>query len=334
MSALSEDIKHCSGDSSSKFSESALISIIVPVYKVEKYLPKCIDSLLSQTYSNIEIILVDDGSPDGCGEICDRYGRSDARIKVIHQPNQGVSAARNAGLAKAKGEYIGFCDPDDYVSPDMYGEMLRAIQSSGCDFAACGYNYYDEMYCLDYSRVYEERATEILDLKTLYFHLSDMPPTIRHGVVTKLFKSELIKGLRFNPILRSCEDLDFLCRYIRKVESVVFVHKPLYNNLVRKGSATHGGLDASSLRNSLVIHDRMYRDSMEIAGEYKDHAQAYLLDVCTLKYNEAKDKTESDTDSDVAWMRGYIRREALKAVFNSEINWKTKIYYLLLWIRK
>ena len=97
-----------------------MISIIVPVYNVENFLPKCIESLIRQTYKDIEIILIDDGSPDRCGFICDEYAINDKRIRVIHQTNSGVSAPRNAGLAVAKGEYIGFCDPDDFCAVDMY----------------------------------------------------------------------------------------------------------------------------------------------------------------------------------------------------------------------
>ena len=104
-----------------------LLSVIVPIYNVEKYLPKCIDSILAQNYSEIEVILVDDGSPDGCPEICDNYAEKDKRIVVIHQKNLGVSAARNAGLKAAHGEYIGFVDPDDWISPSMYQEMITAL---------------------------------------------------------------------------------------------------------------------------------------------------------------------------------------------------------------
>ena len=101
------------------------ISVIVPVYKVEPYLRKCLDSIVGQTYQNLEIILVDDGSPDKCGEICDEYARRDERIQVIHQENGGVSAARNAGLKKVTGEWIGWIDPDDWAEPDMFEYLLK-----------------------------------------------------------------------------------------------------------------------------------------------------------------------------------------------------------------
>ena len=104
-----------------------LISVIVPVYNVEPYLRKCVDSILAQSYSNLEVILVDDGSPDGCGAICDEYAAKDARVRVIHKPNGGVSDARNAGLDIMTGDYVAFVDSDDWVEADMYRTLLTQM---------------------------------------------------------------------------------------------------------------------------------------------------------------------------------------------------------------
>ena len=114
-----------------------LISIIVPVYKVEKYLVRCIKSIQNQTYTNIEIILVDDGSPDRCGIICDEIAREDSRIKVLHKENGGLSDARNKGIAIAQGEYVGFVDSDDYIEPDMYEHLLGVIEKYNVKLAIC-----------------------------------------------------------------------------------------------------------------------------------------------------------------------------------------------------
>lgn len=109
-----------------------LISVIVPIYKVELYLRKCINSILAQTYQNLEVILVDDGSPDQCGIICDEYAKSDSRVRVIHQENSGVASARNAGLQAAQGDYIGFVDSDDWIAPDMYDCLYLAAHEAFC----------------------------------------------------------------------------------------------------------------------------------------------------------------------------------------------------------
>lgn len=116
----------------------SLVSIIVPVYNTENYLGSCIESLLSQTYTSLQIILVDDGSTDGCGEICDAYARKDPRIQVIHQANGGVSSARNAGLDAARGRYVCFVDSDDHVLGTMAEEMVSAAEASACDLCVGG----------------------------------------------------------------------------------------------------------------------------------------------------------------------------------------------------
>ena len=115
-----------------------LISVIVPVYKVEKYLDKCVESIVKQTYKNLEIILVDDGSPDRCPEMCDEWSKKDSRVKVIHKENGGLSDARNAGLNIATGALIGFVDSDDYIDIEMYEMLYNLILSTGSDISACG----------------------------------------------------------------------------------------------------------------------------------------------------------------------------------------------------
>lgn len=310
-----------------------MVSVIVPIYNVERYLRRCVDSLLAQTLTDIEIILVDDGSPDACGAIVDEYAAADFRVRVIHQPNSGVSAARNAGLNVARGEYIGFCDPDDFVAPEMYALMLEAIEKNDTDLVACGYEYYGEDYKRDDLRPYPIRPDELLTREDIYRMLADMPPTLRHGVVTKLFRKSLIGNRRFDTSLHSAEDADFFLGYLESVKSGAFIHKPLYCNLVRAGSATHGGLNPLRLADSFKVHDRMYRDTVRNFPTLRPSALAFLLDVCTLKYNESKSRADNE-HSVLSEMRSYIRRKALSAIGCSAIPWKIRIYYLLFWIRK
>ena len=124
------------------------ISVIVPVYKAEKFLATCIESILNQTYCNLEIILVDDGSPDSCGKICEKYALSDSRVKVVHQKNAGVAAARNVGLDLAEGDYVTFVDSDDYIQPQMYEKMIRCAEHNHCDLVMCD--------CIRYIRMEEK----------------------------------------------------------------------------------------------------------------------------------------------------------------------------------
>ncbi len=311
-----------------------MISIIVPIYNVEKYLPQCLDSLISQTYRDIEIILVDDGSPDKCPEICDDYARSDNRVIVIHQKNEGESAARNAGVIAAKGEYIGFVDPDDWVAHDMFEKMLDAMIENQTDLAIVGYHYCHDDGSIDESRPYQRRSPEILSQKEIMRRCSDIPPTIRHVVWNKLFRKKLLQGLSFQESLRASMDVKLLTEYLLKTQKAVFLHKPYYFNRVRVGSATHGGLSIRSLADTFEAHKYMYDTIVKAYPDLKQYSQAFLLDVYLLKYKEAKRKAgnhemlEESASADLNRMKKTIRQEGIKALCNPNIFWKTRIRYI------
>lgn len=314
-----------------------MISVIVPVYGVEKYLPKCIESLVKQTFKDIEIVLIDDGSPDSCGKICDEYAENYEQLVVIHQVNQGVSAARNAGLKIAKGEYIGFVDPDDWIAPEMYESMHSAMKETNADLCICGYDYYDEHGKVDENRRYNTKENETITQKDVMYRFFDMPPTIRHVVANKLFKKELLQDNKFKEGLHSSEDVLFLDEYVLKIKNAVVVHQPYYKSLVRQGSATHGGLSINSLAESFEAHYQMYQDAVGKYPELKEHSLAFLLDVCTLKYTEACRKSLQLEQSEkkkiqkcLTEMRHFIKRNAVSALFNKEIYWKTRVMYLIL----
>lgn len=312
-----------------------MISIIVPIYNVEKFLPQCLDSLISQTYRDIEIILVDDGSPDRCPEICDHYAKNDKRIVVIHQKNAGESAARNAGVLISKGEYIGFVDPDDWVSNDMYKNMLDAMIINETDMVICGYHYCFEDGSIDIQRGYKRREPEILCQKELMKRCTDIPPTIRHVVWNKLFHKRLFEGLFFQESLRASMDVILLTEYLLRVNKAVFLHEPLYYNRVRNGSATHGGLSIHSLADTYDAHRFMHDTIIKKYPELRKYSQAFLLDVYLLKFNEAKRKARecgntSEFDiADLKQMRKSIHIEARQALFNSNIYWKTRLAYMI-----
>jgi len=306
-----------------------MISVIVPVYNVEKYLTKCIDSIIAQTYKDIELILVDDGSPDDCPKICDEYAEKDSRIRVIHKENGGVSTARNVGLKIARGEYIGFVDPDDYIDEAMYENMLSAMETTNSDMAICGYEYVNENNEIDKNRTYVVAPNEILDRKKLFEEYTNMPPTVRHGVVNKLFKKCILKDLLFPEEIHSAEDVLFLLKYSVQIKQAVFVRKPLYYNLVREGSATHGGLCTEQLKASFFVHEKMYLDTVDLYPDLKAKSIAFLLDVLLLKYNEGKNKLQTVREkSSLILMKKMIRKYGRKALFNKKIYWKTRLMYL------
>ena len=214
-----------------------LISVIVPVYNMEKYLPKCLDSILGQTYKNLEIILVDDGSSDGSGDLCDRYAAKDIRIKVIHQNNKGVSGARNVGLDLASGEYIGFVDPDDYIAPKMYELLLKHILQDGADIATCG----NVTLKPDGKRILGRFATQTAHLYTdNVIWLKDfLPYEANHVLWNKLFRKEIIGQVRLDETLVRGDDLEFLVRLFAEPLRITYFPHALYYYLVREHSIVH-----------------------------------------------------------------------------------------------
>lgn len=212
----------------------ALISVIVAVYNIEEYLPRCIESILAQTYHHLEIILVDDGSTDGSGAICDDYAARDARIQVIHKPNGGLSDARNAGLDIAKGEYIGFVDGDDWIEPDMYYAMYEACVAAGAQLAACRYKQITKSGIIDASagNSVSLSKTEALEI----YVCGDERYQIYNSVWSKLFARTLIQDMRF-PVGKNSEDIMFTTRAFCRMERLAYLDKAYYNYVLdREGS--------------------------------------------------------------------------------------------------
>lgn len=221
-----------------------LISVIVPAYKVEKYLNRCVDSILSQSYPNIEVLLVDDGSPDSCPQICDEYARRDARVRAIHKPNGGLSDARNAGIDAARGEYVAFVDGDDYVDAEMYAALYQALQKSGDKLAVCGFKKVTDEGVLrkETDMRFAPRLTEDEFWYQLFFPFRDL------GTVAwnKLYHRSLFEELRF-PVGAIHEDEWLVHKYVSRAEHISVVNRCLYYYVVREGSITAQSLSPRSL---------------------------------------------------------------------------------------
>lgn len=209
------------------------ISVIIPIYNVANYLPKCIESVINQTYKNLEIILMDDGSPDNCPKICDEYAQTDSRIKVVHKPNGGLSDARNAGLDIATGEYIGFIDSDDYIDEHMYEEMLSAIENADADLCICGYDRVNDDGEIRSSAHFKNAvlsqndAFEMLVQGNVYFIIS----------CNKLYKREIFDKLRFE-VEKTHEDEFIMHHVYGECNKIVTLEKSYYYYLVRETSIT------------------------------------------------------------------------------------------------
>ena len=202
------------------------ISIIVPVYKVEFYLEKCVNSIINQTYKNLEIILVDDGSPDNCGAMCEELAKVDNRIKVIHKENGGLSSARNAGIDIATGEYVAFIDSDDWIEPDFIEVLEKLLTENDADFSVCGmHNEYTEESTLVRNH---KISTSVVELSDIFVQIIDNP--LFYGYAwNKLFKKDIIAKIRFDETLLFCEDIDYSVRVADKCQKVAFTSEKLHH---------------------------------------------------------------------------------------------------------
>lgn len=207
------------------------ISIIIPVYNVEEYLEECIKSIIKQTYTNLEIILIDDGSTDESGKICDEYKKKDNRITVIHQQNQGISVARNVGIELSKGEYIQFVDSDDFIKTNMVEDLYNIIKKEDVDLVSCSHYIYTN------GNVQEKEYSEKIEVYTQSEAIKSLilDKSIRFFAVDKLYKKELWQNVRF-PIGRRFEDIATTPKIFKKVQKIAFYDKPLYYYRQREGS--------------------------------------------------------------------------------------------------
>ena len=219
-----------------------MISVIIPVYNKEKYLPRCIESVLAQTYRDLDIILVDDGSRDNSGKICDEYAEKDGRVRVFHKENGGVSSARNLGLEKAReksSEYIGFIDADDWIEPEMYEKLLNVIFETNADIAVCC----EKTEFTQEDNRQDKNTGSGLNLKqTVYDRDEAVRALLKLEISTfvhdKLYKAHLFTGIAF-PEGKVYEDLATVFKLIVASERTVLLSEILYHYIVNPGSITH-----------------------------------------------------------------------------------------------
>lgn len=254
--------------------EKALISIIIPVYKVEKYLEKCIQSVINQTYENLQIILVDDGSPDNCGKICDEYAKKDHRIEVIHKSNGGLSDARNKGLEIAKGEYIGFVDSDDYIESDMYEVLYNLLKQYNVDVSICNF------YTVSQGKIAIKNADngikEYNRIEILKEILLDN--NIQSYAWNKLYKKELFNEIKY-PVGKKYEDIGTTFYLLEKCNKVVVTGKPEYYYINRQDSIVNNVTESTITDYiELIIqrYDYIEENIKELSSYNKDYLKRIL----------------------------------------------------------
>jgi len=238
---------------------SDLVSVVVPVYRVEAYLPACIDSLLAQTYRNLDIILVDDGSPDRCGEICDDYAERDSRVRVVHQANAGLSGARNAGLRIARGDLVAFVDSDDWVHEEYIETLCRILRDHDADVALCNFLWMlgDDAPPVDTRG--EVRALSPREALALFDGPLAMAMAVAWG---KVYRRELFSGIEY-PVGKTHEDDYTTHLLLSRARRVVLTSATLYNYRLRPGSimAEHGLANLRDQGDSLVRRAQFLYDA-------------------------------------------------------------------------
>lgn len=235
-----------------------LVSVIIPAYNIEKYISRCLDSIIAQTYNNLEIIVVDDGSKDQTAEILDDYQKRDSRIIVIHKENGGVSSARNQGLDIAKGDYIGFVDGDDLIKPNMYEVLVKLLEEENADIAHCGY----QMVFPD--RVDYYYNTGRRKIQTTQEGLKDLlsGKMIEPALYNKLYRKELFNNIRLDEKIRINEDLEANYHLFKKSKKSIYYDLPLYHYMIRNSSAT---------KTNTII--RRYEDPFQVLSGIKDDSK-------------------------------------------------------------
>ena len=328
--------------------EQPLITVIVPVYNILEYLPRCVHSITAQTYQNLEILLIDDGSDDGTGELCDSLAEEDDRIRVLHKENGGSSSARNLGLQHAVGEYVGFVDSDDYIEPDMYEQLLAAIKEHAVKVAQIARDEIDDQGVLlpniceppKEPKVWESRDF----LRELLLHRGDC------SFCTKLLKRELFQEDRF-PEGKLNEDFNLLVRMLPRIGRLVSLPEQGYHVFYRIGS--------NSRKADRENFSRVYADSVENA----DMVAAMVADMTAhvaaamsaemVKEREAGDRELVETAFRFGVFQrleyllhipisqmirenkmyreivAYLRKNWAKAMGNSVLTGKNKVYHTL-----
>lgn len=286
-----------------------LVSIIVPVYNAQKCIAQCIESILSQTYQNFELIIMNDGSKDDSGKICDEYATKDPRVKVIHKENSGVSDTRNQALALARGEYLQFVDADDWLAINATETLVSAIIENDC-----------ELVISDFYRVVDNKVSSkgsidyegILSLKEFALHLMERPADFYYGVLwNKLFKKSIIDEYQLNmdPKISWCEDFIFNLRYLAHTNHIYVLQVPIYYYVKTKNSLVSQSTSfEKTIQMKTTVFDYYYQFFKSIfnAEEYKKYQISiyrFLIDVAddalVLPFMDTKDVITREVDTKI-----------------------------------
>lgn len=321
-------------------SGQSLISVILPVYNVEPFLPHCLETIAQQTYQNLEIIIVDDGSTDNSGKISEDFAKKDNRARVIHQQNQGIYAARNTGQKAAKGDYIIFFDSDDYMHIDMISILYDAInQDEGYDIAISDFKITESIE-EDITETRDNHTISLTQEELIHNYFFSKNKKIYHPVWNKLYRSEVIKDIQANAYKR-IQDMDYNFRVFLNTKSAIVIDRELYFWYQWPGSITHK-TDAWNHYYDCIT--QMCFNNLCSLPEDKQHYLHYLLQKLYTKMVTMKNMAwKTEIEQEVFEKCRFYEKKTRKAYWkNSKINFFEKIFvtallhnnYLTRWLRK
>ena len=308
--------------------KEALVSVIVPIYMVQDYLGKCVKSIEDQTYDNLEIILVDDGSKDDCGKMCDDYANQDERIRVIHKENGGLSDARNAGIDVAKGKYFVFVDSDDYIHPQMIEQLMKPIVEEHADMSVCEYTNVREDEAPSISEV-ENADTVIIESIADKRHFFLCEPYVKFTVAwNKLYPREYFDNVRY-PKGKIHEDEFTTYKLLEKASKVAFITSPLYYYVQRGSSIMGEGFSKKSLDRFEALDERIhyYADKGNYDWAEKVHSIYRMMFI-----HDARKITQND-DFNYSVLDNSLKAfkdTTFKYVMKYPITFKHKLGYLFM----
>ncbi len=301
-----------------------LVSVIVPIYKVEKYLPRCVDSIIAQKYSNLEILLVDDGSPDKSGEIAEQYAEKDPRIHVIHKKNGGLSDARNAGIDVALGEYLVFIDSDDFIHPEMISRMIDAVQQTSSDIAVCAVRSVKEDAPMPEERGDDEiTVIEGIDKRTEYIfekHITEF-----NVAWNKLYPARFFKEIRY-PFGKIHEDEFTTWKVLEMANRIVYIGEPLYF-YVQRGTSIMGEKFNMNRFSRLEAYDEKLEHYLSIDRRAWFEKTLFLYRDLLLKYANEIRKNGLD-EALLKKYRQHYKQWVLKSFMKLPVSFKKKLGYL------
>ncbi len=310
--------------------KEALVSIIVPVYNVEKYIKTCLDSIINQTYKNIEILLIDDGSTDNSGKICDEYSKKDKRIKVFHKENGGLSSARNYGIDRAKGDYLTFIDSDDTLELDYIEYLYNLIKKYNTDLSICPYIVIiNETKKYDFGKKYSEETLSTEEaLKRM---LCEEGFTV--SACAKLYKKELFDDIRY-PLNKLCEDNGTTYKIIMKCNKIAYGNESKYNYFKRPNSIMTSKfnmkrLDLIELTDIMCSDiEKKYPNIINACDKRRIHSRFSILrQMITCKLNKEEKQKQKEIIK-------YLRKNKRKILKNKEFDKRDKLAILSLMLGK